>query len=616
MAWCTSRRLLEELFGGLRCLVIGLAFSILPLCAVAESSSDLPDAIEEILESEKLAGIVWSTVSDGGVVLGSAGYSNVSLKTHMLPSQRVHVGSVTKTVLAMGVLRLVTQGRLSLDSDVEVLLPQLAFSNPWRNSSPITVGNLLEHTAGLDNFRMWQFLNTGPTPDTPLESSFPENDDSLLQVRSEPGTQYSYSNMGYTILGMVIEAVADRRYEDYLDEQLLQPLGMSHSSFQFVTQQGPHADPQLAMGYFEDNVSQSAIAGYLRPAGQFTTTAEDMGKFSLFVLGDGMLGGRSFVNRELIENLGRSMTTDSARAGLGIGHGLALARRDRHGVVGLCHPGETLGFRAYICLFPEQGKSFFYAINADIEGADYEQLNALFIRALDIDETPVEQPVSDNIDLSAWQGIYLLSPNNVAQFEWIDKLFNFWFLDWQDDQITIKSLQSKDRQLIPLGHHLLRATDRALASHVLMENDSGGLMVSDGLYSYQKTSPYILLAYWASLLAGLAALGYIILVTLGRLARGHFIRGRFLLLPFVNILAFLIPAGLYYRQDFLQFGDFTLASGSLAIVSGLLPVSALSVLILDGRSPGNGRDGLALLFLLQWCAVLYYWNMLPLIFWA
>ena len=614
MAMWVARKPLNKLFSGLRGVAIGLSLSAFPLCVVA--TPDLTGTIEKILESEKLAGIVWSTVSDGQMELGSAGFSHLGSKTRMLPSQRVHVGSVTKTVLAVGVLRLITQGELALDSNVELLLPQLAFANPWRNSSPITVGNLLEHTAGLDNIRMWQLLSTKPTADTPLESAFPSSDDSLLRVRSEPGTQYSYSNMGYTLLGMVIEAVVGERYEDYLDENLLQPLGMTDSTFTFVSQQGPRADPGLAMGHFEDSVSQAAIPGYLRPAGQYTTTAEDMGKFSAFMLGDGQLGGDIFVNSELMEDLGRSRTTDVARAGLGVGHGLALARRDRHGVVGLCHPGTTIGFRAYTCLFPEQGKSFFYAINADIEAADYEQLNALFIRALNIEKTTVENSVSRNIDLSAWQGVYLPSPNNMAQFELIDKLFNFWFLDWQDDHFVVKSLQSSDRELIPLGQNLLRATDRTIASHVLMTSDSRGMLVSDSFLTYQKTSQYVLLAYWASLLAGLTALGYIVLVTLGRLALGQFFRSRILLLPFLNLLAFSIPAGLYYQQAFLQFGDFTAASASLAIVSGLLPVSALIALIMDGRSRGAATDVLALIFLLQWCAVLYYWNMLPLIFWA
>ena len=57
-----------------------------------------------------------------------------------------------------------------------------------------------------------------------------------------------------------------------------------------------------------------------------------------------------------------------------VGYGLGLATRDRHGAVGKCHGGSTVGYRAMLCLFPQQQRAFFVAINADIEGADYGAL--------------------------------------------------------------------------------------------------------------------------------------------------------------------------------------------------------------------------------------------------
>src|SRR3546814_6716128 len=62
-----------------------------------------------------------------------------------------------------------------------------------------------------------------------------------LRIRSQPGSRLSYSNMGYTLLGLVIERVTGERYEQYLDDHFLGPLGMHQSTFRFVSQEGPRA---------------------------------------------------------------------------------------------------------------------------------------------------------------------------------------------------------------------------------------------------------------------------------------------------------------------------------------------------------------------------------------
>lgn len=277
----------------------------------------------------------------------------------MKPAQKMHVGSVTKSVLAMGVLHLIFEERLMLDTNVESLLSELNFDNAWSDRSPIKVKNLLDHTSGLDNIRMWQLLSTKPLPNTPLEEAFESSQHNLLKIRTELGTQYSYSNMGYTLLAMVIEAVTNERYEYFLDVNLLTPLEMHDSSFAFISQRGQFADPLLAMGYYENNVAQAAVPSYLRPAGQFTTTAPDMAKFMMFVLGDGKVNGEGFVRPEHMNMLTEPLGTEAHIAGLNIGHGLAFAKRDRHNVLGMCHPCTTFGFRAYICLFPDENKGFF-----------------------------------------------------------------------------------------------------------------------------------------------------------------------------------------------------------------------------------------------------------------
>lgn len=586
--------------------------SCIPLSTLAGEPS-LSDNMDHLLEAQGLPGIVWSTVGDAGAVAGANGLADIASPRPMTAHTRVHVGSVTKTVLALGVLRLVSEDRLALDADVEQLLPTLNWKNPWREQAPIRVQHLLEHTAGLDNIRMWQFLNSKVTPETPLADAFPASHSRLLRLRSRPGSQYSYSNMGYALLGLVIEQVTGQRYEDYLTQSLLAPLGMHDSSFHFIAQAD---DPRLAMGHLDNDVAQPAVPMVLRPAGQFTTTASDMLGLLVFALGDGRIGGAPFIEPELMTRLGQPSTTAAYKNGLAIGHGLALATRDRHGAVGECHPGTTFGFRAYLCLYPAEGKAFFYAINADNETADYEAFNRLFIEHLAVTEVPAAELKDTAATLADYTGLYALSPNNMAQFDWLDWMFNsIWVGEHPGDgTLAVRSLLQSPRQLYPLGNGLFRDSERRLASHVFIDGEDVAL--SNGLATWRKSSLAPLILSWVSFFLGLLGLVFIVLRGSWQLIRRRQTATNTLLLPYMGILAFALPAFLYFRQHFLAFGEPTAASWSVAILTGALPVLlVIALLRLKRHRPMYVPDLLALLALLQLCLVLLYQGVLPVVFW-
>lgn len=585
----------------------------------AGSVATFPSQIKKTIDDENIVGISWSTVSSNSIEVGSAGYANITNLEVMKPVHKMHVGSVTKSVLAIGILHLIVEERLSLDSNIESILSGVNFDNPWHHRSPIKIKNLLDHTAGLDNIRMWQLLSTKPSPNMPLKEAFPSSNRDLLKVRTEPGTQYSYSNMGYTLLAMVIEAVTNQRYEEYLDENLLSPLGMHDSSFEFISQQGKYADPLLAMGYHENNVAQLAVPNYLRPAGQFTTTAPDMAKFIKFLLNDGKLNGKSYVNPEHMQMLTKPLNTKAQNAGLNIGHGLAFANRDRHNVLGMCHPGTTFGFRAYICLFPEEKKGFFYAINTDNETSDYEKFNKLFINQLNIASPTVSEPSGKSVQLSKFQGIYIPSPNNMAEFEFMDMLFNFIYLEESNQNLLIKSLQNVDRRLQYIGEGLFRDVNRTQVSHVIYSNDKNQFFISDGLRTFKKTPGITLVMYWLSLLLGLIGFLYILIVGSLRLIKRDKANFKGMKCIFLNLVLFGLPIYFYANQSFLQFGDITPASVSLAVLSGFLPLTLLVSLWFALRGNLHSKlmkiDISAMIMALQFCLVLTVWGYIPITFW-
>ncbi|MFK8052782.1 MAG: serine hydrolase domain-containing protein [Woeseiaceae bacterium] len=587
----------------------------------AAAETDLHQSVERVLIEENLIGIAWALVHETGEQsVGAAGLRDNRADVAFTTSTRFHVGSLTKSLLAIGVLRLATERRIDLDAPALDYLPSLSLGNPKTAFSKVTVRHLLDHTAGLNDAQLWQLFSEHADPDAPLAIAFPDPQE-LLQVRSKPGSQFSYSNMGYTLLGMIIESVVGDRYETYLDNHVLAPLGMHHSTFTYTTQEGQRADPTLAWGHVDDGSPISASPMFLRPAGQFTTTAADMARFTSFMMSDGSIDGSTFVDGLLMRSRGQPFGTDTANEGLVAGYALGIARRDRHGVVGYCHGGNVVGFVAMLCIFPSEHKGFVFSVNTDSETANYGRLQSLFIDALSIDQPAPPKTAKPRTDISEWYGWYVLSPNRFQMFEYLDTVFGAIRISADGDSLTMTSMQQETRQLRPVGAHLYSVNDRATTSHVVFRGDEGQYLISDGFKTYKNVSTVYLAAHWASILFGLAGLLWLFVAGFIALFRYRFsVVDQPVAPAFLATAMLLLPIPFFFSQSFLALGDFTLASAILAIVTLLLPVGMFLTILLAVKRRSESRiivlHGLAAAFVLQWCVVLAVADLLPFRLWA
>lgn len=583
---------------------------------VAQDNVALEKLLEKAIESENLTGAVWSTISDDIVTTGETGLKNTNTKEILKNDDRVLIGSVTKTLIATGILRLTSQGKLDIDSPVYKILPNIPFDNPWREINPVTIRDLLNHTSGIEDARFWQVFSTKPTSTTPLEYIFSKNL-SVLKVRTIPGTRFSYSNMGYSFLGLIIEKITQEPYENYLDKNLLVPLGMNSSTFQFTTQKGENIDQHLAMGHFDTGTTQENIPMFLRPAGQFTTTAKDMALLAKFLISDGVINKKSFIRKELLNQMGHPISTESYKNGLTSGYQFGLSYRDRYGVVGKFHRGNTIGYRATFYLFPEQKKGFFISFNTDSETANYEKFNSIFINHLGIDK-PQKLKVKNNLpsNIDEFNGYYKMNPVRFEMFAYLDLLFNSIKLNQENNKLIVQSIQNETYTLLPVGGNLFRKVDRVNPSHVLFKNENI-TAVSDGLVTYEKINPLYLYIMWLSLILGLS--GLVIVLFRGCylfFQKKLFNRNQIITLPFLSILGFLIPIPFLINQSFLNLGDLTFANVLLAIVTGFLPLAMIINIRKIWRNKTLTIDAIGILFILQWTIILIYWNLIPFRLWS
>lgn len=601
------------------CVAALLVGSRRDLDAQRAASDTLTAAVARALVEEGLVGASWSLVTPERVMLGAAGVRDLRTGESLTPHARIQVGSIAKTIIAAGALVLVTEGRVDLDAPVTTYLPDIHLDNPWASTSPVLVRHLLDHTSGLGDVRLWQVFTRRGDPDAPLRDGLGTPP---LRIETRPGSRFSYSNVGYLLLGMVIEAVAGQRYEAWLDQHLLAPLGMTRSTAAFVTQVGARGDATLAMGHFENGDAGPSFAWPVRPAAQFTTTPADMATLARFLMGDGTVGGRPLIAPELLRAMGRPSSTEAVQAGLPAGYALGLLTRERWGITGRCHLGNSGTFRAILCLYPDHQRAFFAAFNSDPENANFDRVDSLLGAALELPPIPAVPMVAPSIAPEEWAGWYAIRPTRFRQFAYLDAVGGITRVAWDGTRLTLRPVQGAARHLAPVGGALFRVEGRRAPTHVLSRTAGGVPVISDGLRTLERVAPWRVILLWTSTAAGVIALLGLLVTGLWRTAVA-WRRGRLRDEPLRWIAAALLMLCasplLYTGGSFLAIGDPTPANLAVAVTTGLLPVAAVASIGGRVRAGLGSRAArlelVALVGALQWCLVLAAWGLLPLMLW-
>jgi len=221
-------------------------------------------------------GIAYGVVVDGQLVhVGSAGYINLSNKTEATSKSAFRIASMTKSFTAMAILKLRDEGKLKLDDPASMYVPEMKNSKLLtKDAAPVTIRNLLTHSAGYPEDNPWG------------DRQLADSDEDLLNIyrkglsfSNDPGLGYEYSNLGFATLGFIIKKVSGNTYEDYITENILKPLGMTHTYWEYTKV----PQEQLARGYRWLNnewVEQPLLHdGSYGAMGGLITTIEDFSKY-------------------------------------------------------------------------------------------------------------------------------------------------------------------------------------------------------------------------------------------------------------------------------------------------------------------------------------------------
>ena len=258
----------------------------------AEIATELTELVEPLRAEHVVPGVAIGLVGQHGETVACFGTTNVELPSPVDADTLFQIASITKTLTAVAVMRLVEDGRVDIDAPVRTYLPDFAVQDP-DVSRTITLRHLLTHAGG---FFGDSFADTGPGDDALAKYV------ALLKDMPQffpPGKMWSASNADFCVAGRVIEVVTGETYERAVARLVLEPLGMRHSFF-FMSDAATY---RVAAGHFvidgravvtrpKANVGLRPIAIIPRSTvatGGLLSTVRDMIRYTRSLLGDGAI---------------------------------------------------------------------------------------------------------------------------------------------------------------------------------------------------------------------------------------------------------------------------------------------------------------------------------------
>jgi CubicO group peptidase (beta-lactamase class C family) len=236
----------------------------------------LDQLFKEYAEKNHFPGFTYGLVVDGKLVHTSAlGYNDIDQKIMATPQSDFRIASMSKSFTAMAILKLRDEGKLKLDDAVYLYIPEMkAQSNLTTDAPVITIRNLLTHSAGFPEDNPWGDRQLAISDETMLAMI-----KKGISFSNAPGIAYEYSNMGFAMLGYIIKIVSGQSYEKYINNNILIPLGMTHTYWDYKAV--PAKD--LAHGYrwLNDQYIEQPLLGdgAYGAMGGMITTMEDFSKY-------------------------------------------------------------------------------------------------------------------------------------------------------------------------------------------------------------------------------------------------------------------------------------------------------------------------------------------------
>lgn len=310
---------------------------------ISSNYEPLAESLDAYLLDQSFNGVTLVASGDEIILLKAYGLAQVNEQEEMTVDHQFQIASVSKSFVAVSILQLVEAGKLTLDQTIDKYFPDMP------NAELITIHQLLTHTSGLYSGDDLTNYSQVTTVDEIIAPAFKSSN----LYYEEPGTYSIYSNLGYDVLGAIIEQVSGQTYADYIEEHVLIPAGMTQSG---LNMEGLVLE-NMATAY-NGNISEGDEAKVLHPSfgyssGGLHSTAMDLYKY------DRALHSNLLISQESYD----LMTQESSKVGTksyGYGWYVNTGVEDT-----VSHPGNLIGWHSMLLRHQEDKVTVILLTNHD-----------------------------------------------------------------------------------------------------------------------------------------------------------------------------------------------------------------------------------------------------------
>jgi CubicO group peptidase (beta-lactamase class C family) len=513
----------------------------------AKTIEELKREIENILSEHNVPGATIALVTrDEQIWIGGIGLSNVETGTPVDVNTIFRWGSVSKSFVAASIQMLAERELVHLEDRIGDIVPEIEVHNRWESTHPIRLAHCLEHTTGFDDLHFNDCAVDDP--DIPLSDALAINPNSR-HSRWKPGTYKSYSNVGPVVAAYVVEAVTGRRFEEFVEEQLFEPLAMKNSSFYY-----PKETDLMATGYRDDGVTPVAYDHIAyRPAGSLNASAKEMASFVQMLLNRGAVKETRILTPQSVTRMETPTTTLAAQAGFALGYGLGSYTTLRGGYVFHGHEGMIDGFVASYGYNTRLNCGYAVSINKVSDTPLQQIIEAIVAYFAAETERPTQQTATTSDENILPLTGYYQSMTPMTQ---LMQTLLFRFVNIR--KVTMKNgalysgnfLFGKQRQLVPIsnnGYHRKGSNE----SLTFIEDGLDTVICYDGLRgNFEKASPFWIFFRFGAFILTLILMASSVLfavvwvprILMGRMKGAKYLKARvFPLLAVLFFFATFVP---------------------------------------------------------------------------
>jgi CubicO group peptidase (beta-lactamase class C family) len=597
----------------------------------AQSVPELQQQIEKILQDTRTPGVSVAIVHrDGPEWVAGLGKADLASGRAATADTLFRIGSVSKAFASLAVLKLVREGKLSLNDTLHDRAPEIWFENRWEATDPIRVVHLLEHTTGWDDLRVRQIAVDAKGWTTRQGLDF---DHETRISRWRPGTRMAYSNSGPAVAAYIVEKISGQRFEDYVEQNLFGPIGMNTATY-FQ----PPADAATTL-YHDDGKTPFPYENIIvRPSGAINASARDMAAYVQFYLNRGGVNGVQVTPSADIDRMESPESNWSAKAGLKFGYGLSNYWNIQDGFVYHGHNGGVQGDATEMAYIPEFDVGYFYSINGDQDDGYNgigKAIRAYITRKLQRPPVPAAAQLPPNV--ANYAGWYEIDSPREEPTHFIDKLMGLMHVGVDGRRLLFTSLNTWKAPVVPVAGALFRGEGKKdppdpVATLALLSPDEETLDDPGPYISLQGMLTLKRIPTWRALVEiGLIAFVVVSLASavvyapfwlLGGLSkrRRRPAERALRIWPLVAVLV-LVTAGCLLLADdeeaIEHLGNLTVWSASLCAASILFAILSVTSLIPLARASKNGvrpavrmHAALVVTALLIATAYLAYWGVI------